>query len=149
MLFRSAVDALKFPVTVARTLGREVGPLLVFGGKKLVGAFAGTWRRIPGAAGEAMQGFVPRTRFNGQVTPQRVTEGVRFDLGTAEKMRAKIPGGTVNDVAIATIAGAMRRYMEARLDAPAHNLVAEAPIASRSATRIDRKSTRLNSSHRT
>ena len=45
-------------------------------------------------------------------------------------------GATVNDVAIAIVAGGLRRYLDARLEPPAASLVAEAPIASRSATRV-------------
>lgn len=130
---RAAVDTLGAPLTFARSLLSQLMPLVSFGARTAVGLVTGRSRR--GSAAERDM-HVPRTRFNGQVTPQRVIDGVRFELADAERMRAQVPGGTVNDVAIAVIAGALRRYLEAHLDPPHGDLFAEAPIASRSATKV-------------
>jgi WS/DGAT/MGAT family acyltransferase len=132
---RTATDALRTPWSVARLLARQAGPLIVSGAKDAVGVLGG--HRRSGGSREALpQVSAPPTRFNGQVTPQRVTEGVRFDLHEVARIRARVEGGTVNDVAIAVIAGALHRYLGARFEAPASDLVAEAPIASRSATQV-------------
>jgi WS/DGAT/MGAT family acyltransferase len=130
---RATVDTLGAPLAFARSLLSQLVPVVAFGARTAVQLVTGGSRRGSGAERDL---HVPRTRFNGQVTPQRVIDGVRFDLAEAEQMRAQVPRGTVNDVAIAVISGALHRYLEVRLDPPRGDLFAEAPIASRSATKV-------------
>jgi len=132
LLTRTAVDAVKRPLGLVRHAATRLGPLLAFGA-----AQAGALARRLVAGGDAWQaGAAPGTRFNGRVSPHRVVDGVRFDVADVERVRDRIEGATVNDVAIAVVAGGLRRYLDGRLEPLAANLLAEAPVASRSATRV-------------
>lgn len=76
-------------------------------------------------------GDVPRTRFNGTVTPHRVIEGRVFSLQDVRDIRKRVPGATVNDVILTVCAGALRRYLEDKNELPDDSLVAMAPISVR------------------
>jgi diacylglycerol O-acyltransferase len=77
------------------------------------------------------QGGAPRTRFNQPISSQRVFESVVFDFATAKHIRAAVPGATVNDVVLAIVGGALRRYLESKKELPAQSLVALAPVNTR------------------
>ena len=79
----------------------------------------------------APAGGAPRTRFNQPVSSQRVFESVVFDFATIKRIRAAVPGATVNDVALAIVGGAMRRYLESKKELPAQSLVALSPVNTR------------------
>jgi WS/DGAT/MGAT family acyltransferase len=71
----------------------------------------------------------PMTQFNeGSVSPNRVINGCFFDLSEFRQVRAAVPGSKVNDVALAVVGGALRRYLEARDDLPEESLIAACPI---------------------
>lgn len=74
----------------------------------------------------------PRTRFNRTISPHRVVEGRSFPLADIKAIRALEPEAKVNDVALAIIGGAMRKYMLAKDDLPKATLTAMAPISVRS-----------------
>ncbi len=76
-------------------------------------------------------GDVPRTRFNGTVTPHRVIEGRVFSLQDVRDIRKRVPGSTVNDVILTVCAGALRRYLEDKNELPDDTLYAMAPISVR------------------
>ncbi len=76
-------------------------------------------------------GGAPRTRFNQPISSQRVFESVVFDFATIKRIRAAVPGATVNDAVLAIIGGAMRRYLESKKELPAQSLVALAPVNTR------------------
>jgi len=156
LLLASAVDTLKTPLTVARWLAMRANPLLTFGSAALGRLLSRQSDSGAAASARAAQSSSdtdahaqsdsapppasnlspPHTRFNGMVSPHRVVEAVRFDLAEVERIRDKVPGATVLDVALAVIAGALHRYLDARLELPAVSLVAEVPSASRSGTRV-------------
>jgi WS/DGAT/MGAT family acyltransferase len=75
---------------------------------------------------------VPRTRFNGRVTPHRVMEGRNFSLDQVKQIRKQVGGATVNDVVLAVCSGALRRYLGHHGELPDEPLVAFAPISVRS-----------------
>lgn len=77
-------------------------------------------------------GPVPRTRWNGTVTPHRVVEGRVFSLSDIRDIRKRVPGSTVNDVVLTVCAGALRKYLERHGELPGESLVAMAPISVRS-----------------
>lgn len=145
LLLASAVDTLKTPLTIGRWLAMRANPLLTFS-SAAVGSLLS--RRTSAedrpadpvvelhAAPPVSTEPPPRTRFNGLVSPHRVVEAVRFDLAEVERIRDTVPGATVLDVALAVISGALRKYLDARLELPAVSLVAEVPSASRSGTRV-------------
>ena len=100
-------------------------------------------RAMPGVA-RAIKGLVakdfdvsremiaPRSRFNVPISPGRVIEGRRVPLSDIKSMRKLDPGSKVNDVFLAIIGGAMRKYLLAKNDLPETTLTAMAPISVRS-----------------
>ena len=78
--------------------------------------------------------LAPRTRLNKVISSARVVEGRSVPLADIKAIRALAPGCKVNDVFLAIIGGAMRRYLLAKDDLPAKTLTAMAPISVRSDT---------------
>lgn len=71
---------------------------------------------------------IPRTRFNGKVSPHRVFDAVKFEFEDIRAIKNSVEGVTVNDVAIAIVGGALRKYLEAKNELPETSLAAMAPI---------------------
>ena len=74
----------------------------------------------------------PRCRFNRVISPNRVVEGRSVPLADIKAIRALSPGCKVNDVFLAIIGGAMRKYLLSKDDLPGRTLTAMAPISVRS-----------------
>lgn len=74
----------------------------------------------------------PKTRFNKVISPHRVVEGRSFPLADIKAIRALSPDCKVNDVFLAIIGGAMRKYLLSKDDLPKKTLTAMAPISVRS-----------------
>ena len=68
------------------------------------------------------------TRFNSVVSTYRVFDTRRFRLDQFKQIRGLVPGSTVNDVAIAVCAGALRGYLEEKNELPSGSLTAVAPV---------------------
>jgi WS/DGAT/MGAT family acyltransferase len=75
---------------------------------------------------------IPRTRFNGSVSPHRVFDAINVPLDDIKKIKNSIEGATVNDAAIAIVGGALRKYLQAHDELPVESLAAMAPINVRS-----------------
>lgn len=75
--------------------------------------------------------LAPRTRFNRVISAHRVVEGRRFALDDIKAIRALAPGCKVNDVFLAIVGGALRKYLLAKGDLPDKTLTAMAPISVR------------------
>ena len=75
---------------------------------------------------------VPRTRFNGTVSPHRVFDGRTFSLAQIKAIKDTVPGATVNDVVVSFCGGALRKYLLAKNELPKESLVAMAPVSVRS-----------------
>lgn len=76
-------------------------------------------------------GDVPRTRFNGKVSPHRVFEGRTFDLAEIKAIKSAVPGATINDAVLTICGGALRRYLDLHDELPDKSLVAMAPVSVR------------------
>ena len=76
---------------------------------------------------------IPRTRFNGKVSPHRVFDAINVPLDDVKAIKNSIPGATVNDVAIAIVGGALRKYLQQHDELPESSMAAMAPINVRSA----------------
>ena len=74
---------------------------------------------------------VPRTRFNGKVSPHRVMEAQSFSLADVKQIRKRVPGSTVNDVILSVVGGSMRGYLEHHGELPRASMSAFAPISVR------------------
>ena len=116
---RIVVDNVAAPLKLAGPVSRVLPKLSVAAMKMLS-------RALFSPAGGA-----PRTRFNQPVSSQRVFESVVFDFATIKRIRAAVPGATVNDAVLAIVGGAMRRYLESKKELPAQSLVALAPVNTR------------------
>lgn len=99
--------------------------------RNTVPGFAKFYSRI--RSGELSSiGEIPRTRFNGKVSPHRVFTAAEFTLESIKAIKNSTTGATVNDVAITIVGGALRRYLEAHDELPALSLAAMAPVNVRS-----------------
>jgi WS/DGAT/MGAT family acyltransferase len=74
----------------------------------------------------------PKSRFNKVISPHRVVEGRSVPLADVKAIRALAPGSKVNDVFLAIVGGALRKYLLAKDDLPKKTLTAMAPISVRS-----------------
>ncbi len=71
----------------------------------------------------------PMTRFNTEVSAQRVFDTRRFALADFKAIRALVPNASVNDVVLAVCAGGLRSYLDMQEELPGETLLAAAPIA--------------------
>jgi diacylglycerol O-acyltransferase / wax synthase len=76
--------------------------------------------------------IAPKTRFNKTISSGRVVEGRSVPLAEIKAIRTAVPGAKVNDVFLAIVGGAMRKYLLAHDDLPNKTLTAMAPISVRS-----------------
>lgn len=90
-------------------------------------------RTAPGAirAGN-WSALAPRTRFSGVLTPHRVLDWRRFDLGELRRVKSVVTGATINDVVITIIGGALRRYLSQKGELPDRSMTSIGPISVRS-----------------
>lgn len=84
----------------------------------------------------------PRTSLNRMLTARRAVATLDLDLA-AVHARAASAGSTVNDLALALVAGALRRYLLARGELPSTPLVAFVPISLHDAQSQDQLSNRV------
>ena len=116
---RMTLNNLRNPFRIARVVGRSVPAI-------------GRWRQQQAARPSNASENVPRTRFNGTVSPHRVVEGRRFNLGEIREIKKSVTGATVNDAVITICGGALRRYLETHGELPKESLWAMTPISVRS-----------------
>jgi len=74
----------------------------------------------------------PKTRFNRVISSHRVVEGRSFKLADIKTIRLLEDGAKVNDVFLAIVGGAMRKYLLSKQDLPKATLTSMAPISVRS-----------------
>jgi WS/DGAT/MGAT family acyltransferase len=67
------------------------------------------------------------------VSPHRVFEARFHDLADFKRIKASVPGATINDVALAYVGGALREYLDGHGELPDESLVAACPISLRQA----------------
>ena len=77
---------------------------------------------------------VPKTRFNAPVSAHRVVGFERFSLDEVRAVKNEVAGATVNDVALTLCGGALRRYLQEKIELPQDSLLAMAPISVRKAS---------------
>ena len=73
-----------------------------------------------------------KTRFNARISSNRVTDTLIMDLAEVKSMRKALHNVTINDIVVAVIGGALRKYLQARDELPENSLVAGAPVNVRS-----------------
>ncbi|RLQ20304.1 wax ester/triacylglycerol synthase family O-acyltransferase [Seongchinamella sediminis] len=73
----------------------------------------------------------PKTRFDEPVGQHRVFDAARFDLEDFKAIR-KATGTTINDVAVAVVAGGLRKYLNFHDELPEEPLAGSVPVNIRS-----------------
>ncbi|MEX2556221.1 MAG: wax ester/triacylglycerol synthase family O-acyltransferase [Actinomycetota bacterium] len=96
---------------------------------KSVGGFIAARRRTEGP-GMPTPLRAPRTSFNATITPHRRTAFTHVPLDDVKAIKREF-GTTVNDVVLAIVAGALRRYLESRDEMPDRSLLAAVPVSVR------------------
>ena len=130
LLSRTAVNAVLQPL--------RAGTVLASSAPNAVRALAGLPGKLVGgvvsrvARGE-VPSFPPKTRFNQTVSPHRVFEARFHDLADFKRIKASVPGATINDVALAYVGGALRGYLDSHGELPDESLVAACPMSMRKA----------------
>ena len=119
LALRSTVNNIRQPLRFAQVLAEAAPPMI-----------RTYLEPKPEDDEDAPQG-VPRTRFNGKVSPHRVFEAQSFSLADVKQIRKSVPGATVNDVILAVCGGALRRYLKHHHELPIESLSAFAPISVR------------------
>ena len=130
LLSRTAINAALYPL--------RAGLVLASNAPKVVRGLAGLpGKLVGGVASRVARGslpsFPPKTRFNQAVSPHRVFEARFHDLADFKRIKASVPGSTVNDVALAYVGGALREYLDGHGELPDEPLVAVCPISIRDA----------------
>ncbi len=78
----------------------------------------------------AGMGRAPASSLNQPIGPHRRFETVRLDLGRVRRVKGAL-GGTVNDVILAVVAGALRSLLQRRGEPPVGSLRALVPVSVR------------------
>ncbi len=118
LLARTGVTTAKKPFEFASLLARNASTAWQFGRGLVNKELALTTK-------------VPRTRFNGNVSPHRVFDGRSFSLDEIRAIKGRVEGATVNDVIVSVCGGALRNYLESKGELPEESLVAMAPVSAR------------------
>jgi WS/DGAT/MGAT family acyltransferase len=120
LLFRSYINSIGQPLRMAQVVANSVPGFAKLG--------------VNAAKGEiSLAGLkpAPKTRLNGKVSAHRVFEGRAFSLRDVKTMRTLVDGATVNDVMLAVVGGALRKYLDSKGELPAETMMAMAPISVR------------------
>jgi len=92
-----------------RALAQSIGGLLR---RRAAASFRVRWPAVRRTIATAMQRRAP-TPLNQPIGTQRRVDGLALDLNELKAIRTQL-GGTVNDVVLAAVAGAMRRFFALR-----------------------------------
>ena len=76
----------------------------------------------------------PTARFNAEVSPHRVFGTAYTTLDVLKEIRTALPEATINDVGVAVVGGAIRRYLLDKGELPDEAMVAMMPISIRPTT---------------
>lgn len=90
--------------------------------------------QMPKAAGlAAALRKPPATRFSGKVSAHRVVEVVGLPLTAMKEMRRQLDGATINDLFMATVGGALNRYLASKGELPDRTMTCMVPMTLRGA----------------
>jgi WS/DGAT/MGAT family acyltransferase len=120
LLARAAANNATRPMRFARLLARSAP-----GGGQVQEQFLRQRLQLPAATA------APRTRFSGPVSGHRTFDGRRYPLDEIRRIKAAVPGATVNDAVIALVGGGLRHYLSDKGELPSESLRVMAPISVR------------------
>ena len=129
LLSRTAIKAALYPVRAGAVLASHA-PKAALGLAALPKRLINGVSKIPELSAPS---FPPKTRFNQTVSPHRVFEARFHDLADFKRIKARVPGSTINDVALAYVGGALRHYLDGHGELPDESLVAACPMSLRQA----------------
>lgn len=128
LVSKTAVNIAQYPLRA----GSLVVPSALNAVRQLTGLPAKLAGGIASALGPGSGSvFAPTTRFNNSTSPHRVFEARFHDLADFQRIKASVPGATINDVAVAYVGGTLRRYLEDHDELPEETLVAACPASIR------------------
>jgi WS/DGAT/MGAT family acyltransferase len=125
-----AFGDLEIALRAAGHLAEMPGRLLRLGLRLARTGAAQTWLSLGGAEGPPLPTAVPPTRFNRPVGPQRAFAGTSVPLADVKRVRRELDV-TVNDVVLALVGSAVRRWLVARGELPERPLVALIAVSRR------------------
>jgi diacylglycerol O-acyltransferase / wax synthase len=128
LVSKTAVNIARYPL--------RAGSVMVPSALNAVRQLAGLPAKLAGGVASALAPgsgslFAPTTRFNESASPHRVFEARFHDLADFQRIKATVPGATINDVAVAYVGGALRRYLIDHDELPDETLVAACPASIR------------------
>lgn len=115
LLLRTGINNLRQPLRFAKVLAESTG--------LLKGAVA----TLKNVERPPLQ-MVPKTRFNGRVSAQRVMRWIDYPLSDIAALRPVVEGASINDVILTLCAGGLRNYLLAKNELNKRSLVSMAPI---------------------
>jgi diacylglycerol O-acyltransferase / wax synthase len=81
---------------------------------------------------ERRKTLTAKTRFNARISTNRVTDTLIMELSEIKAMRKALGDVTINDLVVAIVGGALRKYLMSKDELPADSLIAGAPVNVRS-----------------
>ena len=115
-----------------RMSGAIAGRMLEFGVEQLPKVAEGDITGLTSKFSGLLPPAAPRTRFSEAITTNRVVEGFGMPISRIKRIRAKVPGSTLNDVFVAVAGGAARKYLLGKRELPDESLLGLMPISLRS-----------------
>jgi len=117
LLSRAGLHAVTNPVGTVRLITASASPLARSVGQALIS------QRRPVK--------IPRTRFNAPVSAHRVFDEATCSLSDLKRIKAAVPGATINDVCLSIVGGAMCSYLSEAGEPPEYPLVSMVPVSTR------------------
>jgi WS/DGAT/MGAT family acyltransferase len=129
---RSMSNQVERASKVLRMTGSIAGRVLEFGREQLPRIAEGNVAGLTAKLSSLLPPAAPSTRFSGEITSNRVVEGFGMPISRIKRIRARVPGSTLNDVFVAVAGGAVRKYLRSKNELPAESLSGLMPISLRS-----------------
>jgi len=126
LLRRAAFNAVKRPLAITRKLAANARALV-----------SSAYTELRSEHDHDHELLAPPTILNAPISSHRVVDYVLCPLDDIKMARRSVEGATVNDVCLAIVAGAMRRYLEAKQALPDESLVTVVPISTRTPEEAD------------
>ena len=105
----------------------RIGRLVVDGGRNVVGTVGALGGVVQRHGREALPSLAPRTAISGALTPHREAAFTALSLDDTKRVK-DAAGVKLNDVVLAVVALAVRRYLQRRDALPDRPLVAGVPV---------------------
>lgn len=118
LMRRGLLDAFLQFFSLPALLGRTVRGLVA----------AGRYRRKHGSGVPMPVLDAPRTSFNGSLSAARSFATVTLPFAEFKRIRAQHDGVTINDLVLAVVSGALRRWLAAHDEHPSRSLTAGVPV---------------------